>query len=86
VLATTLGRFSEADTHFAAAEATHQRIGAPTWLARTRQEWARMLLTRQGPGEAERARELLRHALATARQLDLVNLERRAVELLTTRC
>jgi class 3 adenylate cyclase/tetratricopeptide (TPR) repeat protein len=42
LLATTLGRLPEADAHFAAAAATHERLGATTWLARTRLEWARM--------------------------------------------
>ncbi len=82
ILATTQGRFDEAEGRFAAAEATHDRIGAPTWLARTRLEWARMLLTRRQPGDAERARELVGRGLATARELGLGNVERQAVELL----
>jgi len=84
LLATTLGRFDETDSRFAAAEATHERIDTPSWLARTRLERARMLLTRHQPGDAERARELLRQALATARELGLANIERRAVELLSS--
>ena len=55
-LAAALGRFDGAETHFAAAETTQARIGAPTWLARTRLEWARMLLARRQPGDADRAR------------------------------
>jgi class 3 adenylate cyclase/tetratricopeptide (TPR) repeat protein len=84
LLATTLGRFDEADQHFAAAEATHKRIGAPTWLARTRLECARMLLTRRQAGNVEQAREMLGQALATARELGLTNVERQAVELLSS--
>jgi tetratricopeptide (TPR) repeat protein len=83
LLATTLGRFDEADAHFGTAAATEERIGAPAWLARTRLEWARMLHTRGAPGDAERAGELLRLALAAARELGLGNVERRAVALLT---
>ena len=82
LLSTTLGRYDEAETWFAAATATHERIGAPHWLARTRLEWAGMLLARRQPGDAERAHELLGQALATARQLGLANVERRAVALL----
>jgi len=41
-----------------------------------------MLLTRRQASDAERANELLRQALATARELGLGNVERRAVELL----
>jgi tetratricopeptide (TPR) repeat protein len=84
LVASTLGRFDEAEERFAAAEATHERIGAPTWLARTRLEWARMLLTRRNAGDAERARELLGQALTSARGVGLANIERRAVELLSS--
>ena len=82
LLAMLMDRFDEAEARFAAAEAAHERIGAPTWLARTRLEWARMLINRGRPGDAEQARELLRQAVATARELRLANIERRAVELL----
>ena len=82
MLATTFGDFGEAESRFAVAATTHERIGAPTWFARTQLEWARMLLTRRQPGDAERAQELLDQALATARELGLANIERRAVRLL----
>jgi hypothetical protein len=82
ILATTFGDFDEAERRFVDAAATHARIGAPTWLARTRLEWARMLINRAQPGDAERAREFLGQALETARELGLANVERRAVQLL----
>jgi class 3 adenylate cyclase/tetratricopeptide (TPR) repeat protein len=82
VLATTFGDFDEAERRFSEAAATHERIGAPIWLARTRLEWARMLLTRARPGDAEQARDLLGQALAAARQLGSANVERRALALL----
>jgi tetratricopeptide (TPR) repeat protein len=82
MLATTIDRFDEADAHFTAAAATNERIGAPAWLARTRLEWARMLLGRRQAADAERARELLRQALTTARELGLGNVERHVVALL----
>jgi hypothetical protein len=81
MLCATLGDFGDAETHFAAAAATHTRMGAHAWLARTRLEWARMLLARAQPGDADRARDLLGHALQTARELGLGNVERRAVAL-----
>ena len=83
LLAATLDRFDEAEAHFAAAAATHERFGAPAWLARTRCEWAAVLLRRGVPGDAERARNFLDQALATARKLGLATVERRAVELLS---
>jgi tetratricopeptide (TPR) repeat protein len=82
LLAATLDRFDEAEARFAAAAATHERFGAPAWLARTRCEWAAMLSRRGGPGDAERARHLLDQALVTARELGLASVERRVVELL----
>jgi class 3 adenylate cyclase len=84
MLATTLRRFDEASAHFSAAEATHRRMKAPAWLARTRLEWARMLLTRRQLGDTERAGELLGQALDSARELGLAKVERRAVELRET--
>jgi hypothetical protein len=41
-----------------------------------------MLLTLRGAGDMERAQELLRQALTTARELGLGNVERRAMALL----
>ncbi|MGH9010386.1 MAG: ATP-binding protein [Acidimicrobiia bacterium] len=82
LLATSLGRFDEAEARFQAAASTQLRVGAPTWLARTRLEWGRMLLTRRQPGDSERARELLDQALATARELGLGTVERRAAAAL----
>jgi class 3 adenylate cyclase len=81
VLAIGLGQLDEAEARFAAAEATHIRVDAPVWLARTRLEWARMLLTRQSVGDAERASVLLGQVLEVARGLSLGNLERLAIEL-----
>jgi class 3 adenylate cyclase len=83
VLAGTLSRFDESEAYFAAAAVTHDRINAPAWLARTRLEWARMLLAQGQPGGAERARDFLGQALATARELGLAKVERRAVALLS---
>ncbi|MGH9036530.1 MAG: hypothetical protein ACRD0O_12275, partial [Acidimicrobiia bacterium] len=82
VLATTLGHFDEAEAHLIAGDIAHERLGAPGWRVRTRLEWARLLLTRREPGDAERARLLLDQALATARDLGLSNVERRAAALL----
>jgi tetratricopeptide (TPR) repeat protein len=85
LLATTMGDLDEAEVHFADAEAIHTRIGAPTWSARTRLEWARMLLARRQPGDVERARDLLGHVLEGARELGLGSIERQAVALLHER-
>ncbi|MGH8972172.1 MAG: hypothetical protein ACRD0C_03095, partial [Acidimicrobiia bacterium] len=81
-LATTLGLFAEAEAYFLDAAAAHQRLGAPAWLARTRLECARMLLRRNGPADADRARSMLGGALGVARDLGLAGVERQAVSLL----
>ena len=84
LLSTTVGDWQEGEARFGAAAATHDRIGAAAWLARTRLEWARMLLTRAEPGDGDRAHDLLGQALATARDLGLANIERGALELLSS--
>ena len=83
LLATSVGDWAEAEARFAAAEATHERIAAPTWLARTRLERGRMLLARSEPSDSERAESLLRLALDAARERRLPNIERDAAALLS---
>ncbi|HEV3364835.1 MAG TPA: hypothetical protein VG795_11990, partial [Acidimicrobiia bacterium] len=82
MLAATAGDYAQADTEFAAAAATHDRIRAPIWLARTRVEWARMLLARAESNDVARAHDLLGRALTTASELGLAKMEREATELL----
>ncbi len=82
LLATGLGRFDEAEAHFQATADKQLRMGTPAWLARTRYEWARMLMSRRASGDMEQARELLGQTLATARDLGLANIERRTVALM----
>ncbi|HKY75154.1 MAG TPA: hypothetical protein VJS45_03370 [Acidimicrobiia bacterium] len=74
-----------AEAYFVDAAVTHERMGSSTWLGRTRLEWARMLLARGRPDDAEQAAELLRQALATARDRGLTKLEREATQLLAER-
>jgi tetratricopeptide (TPR) repeat protein len=82
LLAAFLGRFDEAEEHFTEAATDHERIGAPTYLARTRLEWARMLLARRRAGDERRADTLLTEASAAARELGLFGVEREAAALL----
>jgi tetratricopeptide (TPR) repeat protein len=81
LMATTLSRYDEADRYFGDASRIHERIGAAHWLARTRLEWARMLLTRRDPGDSERAHQLLDQALAVAEELGLEKVACRTREL-----
>ncbi|HVF13008.1 MAG TPA: BTAD domain-containing putative transcriptional regulator [Acidimicrobiales bacterium] len=78
VLAATMEQFDAADEWYRRAAATHERIGAPAWLARTRLEWGRSLL---GWGRADRfadAVAMLEQALSTATSLGLGTVSRRA--------
>jgi hypothetical protein len=69
--ASTCGRFDEAEGHFLVALELDERLGARPWLADTQAAFARMLLTRNEPGDAEHARELIERALATYDELGM---------------
>ncbi|HWO71678.1 MAG TPA: AAA family ATPase, partial [Actinomycetota bacterium] len=77
LLAATLGRWDEAEGHFRRAVEVNERIGARPWAAHARHDHARMLLARDGPGDRERALELLATCLRTCRELGMVALEGR---------
>ena len=69
LLATTSGEWEEAEGYFAAAAAaTVKRIAAPNWLARTRVDGPRCSWPKVIPATLGQAAELLRQAVATARE------------------
>jgi DNA-binding SARP family transcriptional activator/tetratricopeptide (TPR) repeat protein len=77
-VARTLGRLAgaidlpdQAELHYQAALTLNERMGAKPWLAHTEEDYARMLIDRDSPGDTERARELLDTALHTYRELGL---------------
>ena len=76
-LATTLERWNEAAQHFEDALAMNARMEAWPWLAHTQYQYATMLLARNQSGDSEKARELLKAALVTARKLGMRALEER---------
>ncbi len=71
LLAATCGRVEEAERHFLRALELNEAIGARPWLAHTQQDYARLLLARGAPGDAEQAWELLGQALSTYRELGM---------------
>jgi predicted ATPase/DNA-binding SARP family transcriptional activator len=73
LLATTLGRFDQAAAHYDAALAMNERMNVRPWLAHTQADYARMLCDRDGPGDHERAAELLGLARATYGVLGLTS-------------
>ncbi len=84
LLAATAGQLDVAHDHFAAAVDLCHRRGLPTWLARSQQEWAEMLVARRGPGDTEQATELATEALTAAESLGMAGVASRARGLLAT--
>jgi class 3 adenylate cyclase/tetratricopeptide (TPR) repeat protein len=78
-LATILGRYAEADDYFAKAAAMNERIGAKFFAARTDLKWGELLIERKGPGDTERARELLTMAHSAAVTHGYGTVERRSM-------
>jgi class 3 adenylate cyclase len=81
-LAAVLGRYDEANGYFARSAAQSDRMGAKFFAARTHLLWGRMFLDRHGPGDDQRARELLTTARAIAEGNGYGNVARRAVAAL----
>jgi len=79
-LAAAAGDWAAAEAHFEAGLAACGRIGARPLLARTKAWYADMLRARNQPGDAERADDLERAALAEADEIGLVLSPRERVE------
>jgi tetratricopeptide (TPR) repeat protein len=81
ILGAGLSLFDDAERHFAFAIEHNERMGARLWTTDTQVRFARMHMTRDAPGDRERAATLLNDALRTCRSLELVRLEREIGEL-----
>ncbi|HEV8623572.1 MAG TPA: AAA family ATPase [Acidimicrobiia bacterium] len=84
LLAATLGDLDRAVSHFSEVAARYESVGAPAHLGRTQVAWARVLLTRRGPGDVDEARRLLSAAVTAAQAQGFVMVERRAAPLLAS--
>jgi tetratricopeptide (TPR) repeat protein len=84
LLATTMGRWQDAELHFRYAVEMNARLGMRPWVAHTQHDYGRMLLARDGPGDRVKARELLGSALTTADELGMTLLVERIGELGST--
>jgi eukaryotic-like serine/threonine-protein kinase len=71
LLASTRARWVDAARHFEDALAMNESMGARPWLAHTQQDYARMLLARDGPGDREHGRELADAARVTYCELGM---------------
>ena len=79
--ASVLGEWERAEEHFRAALALNTRLGARTWLAHTAYWYARMLLARGEPDDADLVQAHLALALRLGREIGLPGLVRRVAEL-----
>lgn len=71
LLATTLERWDDAERHFRDGLEMNERTGATLFAARTRHDWAGMLVKRGSPGDYNRAGELVDQVATVASDLDL---------------
>ena len=84
ILATVMRSWELAEGHFVEALATHERMGARPWTARTQIAYAEMLLARRARGDKARARGLLAEAILTADELGMPVVADRARGLVPT--
>jgi class 3 adenylate cyclase/tetratricopeptide (TPR) repeat protein len=82
-LESVLGRYDEAETHFAQAAQLNGRGQMEFAAAVTHLQWGRMLSARRGPGDLERARDLLTQALDAAATRGYGSIARRATSALS---
>jgi DNA-binding CsgD family transcriptional regulator len=81
LLAATMGRWKEAQGHFAAGLAMNARMGAKPALAHTQYAYAKMLLAHEQPADRAPVMALLDEALAISLELGMRALEERVVAL-----
>jgi tetratricopeptide (TPR) repeat protein len=81
LLATTLGRYDEAASHFESAIRLNERFAVRPAGALTRYAWADVLLRRDAPGDHERALDLVNQALAGAEAMGMTKLAEQALAL-----
>ena len=83
LLASTLGRWDEAQRHFDVAIAMNRRMGARPYLARALYDRAR-LLARRADADRGEVEALAREALGHAEELGMTDLASRCIRLLDT--
>jgi DNA-binding winged helix-turn-helix (wHTH) protein/tetratricopeptide (TPR) repeat protein len=81
-LATTLGRFEQAESWFIRALESNARFGATVWTPPVQVDYADMLLRRGSQADRRKAHALLEAATATAREYGLGEVMQRATRML----
>jgi uncharacterized protein HemY len=81
ILASTMSLWEEAVSHFERALKMNAAMGARPWVAHTLDDYARMLLARDEPGDRQRTHELIAQAGASYRELGMETWAESASEL-----
>jgi tetratricopeptide (TPR) repeat protein len=84
IAASTMSRSDLPARHFDAALEINDRVGARPWVAHTLRDYGRMRLSRNEPGDGERAQQLLSQAVATYNELGMDTYAARTSSLLPT--
>jgi tetratricopeptide (TPR) repeat protein len=71
LMATTMGRYDDAERHFTLALEVHERTGTRTWVAHALHAHALMLMRRGADGDAARASAMIARATEIARTLGM---------------
>jgi tetratricopeptide (TPR) repeat protein len=71
LLAATMSRWEEAVQHFEYAIEMNTALEARPYLAHTQEDYARMLIDRDGPGDRDKAFRLLTEAIAMYRKIGM---------------
>ena len=78
IAAASAGRWADAERLLEEAVEAHDRMAALPWAAQARYDLAATLAVRAGPGDPDRAADLLRLAVGEARRLNMSALAQRA--------
>ena len=74
LLASTAGQLDQAESQFETALEANERMKTPPMLARTQYEYARMLVKRDGPGDADKAQLLMAKSLEVGEAIGMAKL------------
>jgi hypothetical protein len=66
-----MSRWDDTSRHFDDALAMNEEMGARPWVAYTQNDYAQILLARNGPDDREPARDLIDPARAAFRELGM---------------
>jgi class 3 adenylate cyclase len=80
-LSAAMSRWDEAEAHYVEAITMNERIGARPWLARSRLQYAEMLLTRDQPGDRQNILEQVDQAFPILQEVGMKGFLEKALAL-----